>query len=68
VNLPLSIHHVTTPADQIITKKRKGLQFKFNAGFSNAVKRPVYIHDFLQPTTTTTTSNNNNNNNNNNIL
>ena len=33
---------------QLATKKKKAVRYKFCSGFSNAVKRPVSIREFMQ--------------------
>lgn len=40
----------------VVHKPKPATIFKFNQGYSNAVRRPVYLHDFLALPSSSSTS------------
>ena len=43
-------------ASTVVPHKKPAIAFKFNQGYSNAVRRPVFLRDFIPPTSTTGSS------------
>eukprot|EP01033_Poteriospumella_lacustris_P016115 gene16115-11530_t len=43
-------------ASTVVPHKKPAIAFKFNQGYSNAVRRPVFLRDFIPPSSTTGSS------------